>query len=239
MTPLLARQNPSWTFSSKGAISRHDFARQKAPSTRWWNASISASSTDFSIRRSNGIARGAARKPAKPPRPILRQCRSRAAAFHLPGWQHARSQRSDCGDQLRLALALLEELGGGIILYLAQKARRHGRANKMRTYQSQDDGLDPFDANTALGFDDDERDDSIAACMLRMLGRTRIGAHQQSGQAKRSHKGRIASRMPLKAPINADNRRCRSLDFRFEEFLRTRRAHVRLGDKGYPGVDIG
>jgi GTP cyclohydrolase II len=147
------------------------------------------------------------------------------------------SRRCDCGDQLRLALALLEDLGGGIILYLAQEARRLGLANKMRTYQSQDDGLDTFDANTTLGFDDDERDYSIAACMLRMLYRTRIGAHQQSGQAKRSHKGRIeiASRMP----INADNRRYRSLDFRFEEFLRTRRAHVGLGDKGYPGIDIG
>ncbi|HYS91757.1 MAG TPA: hypothetical protein VEN78_43250 [Bradyrhizobium sp.] len=151
------------------------------------------------------------------------------------------SRRCDCGDQLRLALALLEDLGGGIILYLAQEARRLGLANKMRTYQSQDDGLDTFDANTTLGFDDDERDYSIAACMLRMLYRTRIGAHQQSGQAKRFHKGRIeiASRMPLKAPINADNRRYRSLDFRFEEFLRTRRAHVGLGDKGYPGIDIG
>jgi GTP cyclohydrolase II len=151
------------------------------------------------------------------------------------------SRRCDCGDQLRLALALLEDLGGGIILYLAQEARRLGLANKMRTYQSQDDGLDTFDANTTLGFDDDERDYSIAACMLRMLYRTRIGAHERSGQAKRSHKGRIeiASRMPLKAPINADNRRYRSLDFRFEEFLRTRRAHVGLGDKGYPGIDIG
>ena len=151
------------------------------------------------------------------------------------------SRRCDCGDQLRLALALLEDLGGGIILYLAQEARRLGLANKMRTYQSQDDGLDTFDANTTLGFDDEERDYSIAARMLRMLYRTRIGAHQQSGQAKRSHKGRIeiASRMPLKAPINADSRRYRSLDFRFEEFLRTRRAHVGLGDKGYPGIDIG
>jgi hypothetical protein len=44
---------------------------------------------------------------------------------------------------------------------------------------------------------------------------------------------------PLKAPVNADNRRYRSLDFRFEEFLRTRRAHVGPGDKGYPGIDIG
>ena len=43
------------------------------------------------------------------------------------------SRRCDCGDQLRLALALLEDLGGGIILYLAQEARRLGLANKMRT----------------------------------------------------------------------------------------------------------
>src|SRR4029077_4199248 len=30
-----------------------------------------------------------------------------------------------------------------------------------------------------------------------------------------------------------------SLDFRVEELLRTRRAHVGLGDKGCPGIDIG
>ena len=40
----------------------------------------------------------------------------------------------------------------------------------------QDDGLDTFDANTTLGFDDDERDYRITACMLRMLYRTRIDA---------------------------------------------------------------
>jgi hypothetical protein len=33
------------------------------------------------------------------------------------------SRRCDCGDQLRLALALLEDLGGGVILYLAQEGR--------------------------------------------------------------------------------------------------------------------
>ena len=84
------------------------------------------------------------------------------------------SRRCDCGDQLRLALARLEELGGGIILYLAQEGRGLGLANKMRTYQLQDDGLDTFDANTTLGFDDDERDYGIAARMLRMLNCTRI-----------------------------------------------------------------
>ena len=84
------------------------------------------------------------------------------------------SRRCDCGDQLRLALTRLEGLGGGVILYLAQEGRGLGLANKMRTYQLQDDGLDTFDANTTLGFDDDERDYGVAARMLRMLNCTRI-----------------------------------------------------------------
>jgi GTP cyclohydrolase II len=120
------------------------------------------------------------------------------------------SRRCDCGDQLRIALALLEDLGGGVILYLAQEGRGLGLANKMRTYQLQDDGLDTLDANTTLGFDDDERDYGIAARMLRMLNCTRIvlltnNPAKLDGLAKAGIE--IASRMPLEAPINADNRR--------------------------------
>ena len=120
------------------------------------------------------------------------------------------SRRCDCGDQLRLALTRLEDLGGGIILYLAQEGRGLGLANKMRTYQLQDDGLDTFDANTTLGFDDDERDYGIAARMLRMLNCTRI-VLLTNNPAKLDGLTRagieIAGRMPLEAPINADNRR--------------------------------
>jgi GTP cyclohydrolase II len=120
------------------------------------------------------------------------------------------SRRGDCGDQLRLALALLEDLGGGVILYLAQEGRGLGLANKMRTYQLQDHGLDTFDANTTLGFDDDERDYGIAARMLRMLNCTRI-VLLTNNPAKldglTSAGIEIAGRMPLEAPINADNRR--------------------------------
>ena len=54
------------------------------------------------------------------------------------------SRRCDCGDQLKLALARLQEAGGGIILYLAQEGRGVGLANKMRTYKLQDGGLDTW-----------------------------------------------------------------------------------------------
>ncbi len=120
------------------------------------------------------------------------------------------SRRCDCGDQLRLALARLEDLGGGVILYLAQEGRGLGLANKMRTYRLQDEGLDTFDANTTLGFEDDERDYGIAARMLEMLNCARI-VLLTNNPAKldglTSAGIEIAGRMPLEAPVNADNRR--------------------------------
>jgi GTP cyclohydrolase II len=120
------------------------------------------------------------------------------------------SRRCDCGDQLQLAMRRLEDLGGGVVLYLAQEGRGLGLANKMRTYQLQDDGLDTVDANTTLGFDDDERDYGIAARMLQMLNCTRIvlltnNPAKLEGLSKAGIE--IASRMALEAPINADNRR--------------------------------
>jgi GTP cyclohydrolase II len=120
------------------------------------------------------------------------------------------SRRCDCGDQLRLALARLQEAGGGIILYLAQEGRGVGLANKMRTYKLQDAGLDTVDANTTLGFDDDERDYGVAVRMLQMLGCNRVvlltnNPAKLDGLAKAGIE--IAGRMPIETPINADNRR--------------------------------
>ena len=120
------------------------------------------------------------------------------------------SRRCDCGDQLRLAIARLEDIGGGVILYLAQEGRGVGLANKMRTYQLQDDGLDTVDANTTLGFDDDERDYGVAARMLEMLECTRVIllTNNPTKLDRLSKAGiEIVSRMALEAPINADNRR--------------------------------
>jgi len=120
------------------------------------------------------------------------------------------SRRCDCGDQLQLALTRLESLGGGIILYLAQEGRGIGLANKMLAYRLQDAGLDTRDANTMLGFEDDERDYGIAAMMLRTLNCTRI-ILLTNNPAKLDglkHAGiEIAARVPLEAPVNAHNRR--------------------------------
>ena len=80
----------------------------------------------------------------------------------------------------------------------------------MRTYQLQDAGLDTVDANTTLGFDDDERDYGVAVRMLQMLGCTRVmlltnNPAKLDGLSKAGIE--IVGRVPLQAPINADNRR--------------------------------
>jgi GTP cyclohydrolase II len=120
------------------------------------------------------------------------------------------SRRCDCGDQLKLSIKRLEEVGGGVVLYLAQEGRGLGLANKMRTYQMQDDGLDTVDANLTLGFDDDERDYGIAARMLEILNCHRVvlltnNPAKLDGLAESGIE--ITGRMPLEVPINSDNRR--------------------------------
>jgi GTP cyclohydrolase II len=120
------------------------------------------------------------------------------------------SSRCDCGDQLRLATKRLNEEGGGVILYLEQEGRGLGLANKMRAYALQDEGLDTVDANTTLGFDDDERDYGIAARMLQKLGCTSIYLMTNNPAKLDGLTGlgiEVVGRKPLHAPINAHNRR--------------------------------
>jgi len=120
------------------------------------------------------------------------------------------SRRCDCGDQLKLSLARLAETGGGIILYLAQEGRGLGLGNKLRTYQLQEAGLDTVDANTALGFDDDERDYGVAARMLEMLGIRRIVLLTNNPTKVDGLAGlgiEVTGRLPVEAPVNCDNAR--------------------------------
>ncbi|NJE08943.1 bifunctional 3,4-dihydroxy-2-butanone-4-phosphate synthase/GTP cyclohydrolase II [Thermococcus sp. M39] len=83
------------------------------------------------------------------------------------------SLKCDCGSQLANALKMIAQ-DGGILLYLRQEGRGIGLKNKIKAYELQDRGLDTVEANKMLGFNEDERDFSVAYQLLKALGVSKV-----------------------------------------------------------------
>lgn len=118
------------------------------------------------------------------------------------------SLRCDCGFQLEAALKQIAKAGSGVLLYHRQEGRNIGLLNKIRAYALQDQGLDTVEANHQLGFAADERDFTICADMLNLLGIKQIKLLTNNPEKIKvlTQAGiNIAERIPLEVGKNVNN----------------------------------
>jgi 3,4-dihydroxy 2-butanone 4-phosphate synthase/GTP cyclohydrolase II len=84
------------------------------------------------------------------------------------------SLRCDCGDQLHMALDMIQQEGAGALIYLPQEGRGIGLVEKLKAYALQDQGLDTVEANLALGHKADMRDYGVGIQILKDLGLSEV-----------------------------------------------------------------
>lgn len=120
------------------------------------------------------------------------------------------SLRCDCGPQLDLALERIAAQPTGVLVYLRQEGRGIGLGAKIRAYALQDQGLDTYDANVALGYPPDARDYGMAAAILRDLGVTRLRLltnNPDKGRALAAYGISVVEELPHAVTPNPHNHR--------------------------------
>jgi len=117
------------------------------------------------------------------------------------------SLKCDCGPQLNKSLELVAKEGGAVI-YLRQEGRGIGLIEKLRAYNLQDEGMDTFEANEALGHQRDGREFGIAGEILKSLGWFNIRLltnNPEKVQDLETAGVRVAEAIPLEIKANPHN----------------------------------
>lgn len=139
-----------------------------------------------------------------PDRPTLVRAHSQCLTGDAFG-----SLRCDCGEQLHLAMKMIENEGSGVVLYiLNHEGRGIGLANKIKAYGLQDEGCDTVEANCRLGFKPDQRDYGIGAQILAALGIKKIRLITNNPRKFRGLSGyglEIVDRVPIQIPPTEEN----------------------------------
>ena len=118
------------------------------------------------------------------------------------------SKRCDCEEQLHTAMAMVEEEGRGVIVYMRQEGRGIGLVNKLKAYCLQDMGKDTVEANEALGFKADMRDYGIGAQILVDLGLHKIRLLTNNPRKIIGLEGygiEVIERVPIETKPNQEN----------------------------------
>jgi 3,4-dihydroxy 2-butanone 4-phosphate synthase / GTP cyclohydrolase II len=118
------------------------------------------------------------------------------------------SLRCDCGWQLQAAMAMIQERGRGVVVYLDQEGRGIGLLNKLKAYELQDTGADTVEANERLGFKPDLRNYGIGAQILLDLGLRSIRPVTNNPRKLVGLEGyglRVEERVPIIPPATSEN----------------------------------
>ncbi|CAN6849358.1 unnamed protein product [Brassica oleracea] len=143
------------------------------------------------------------------------------------------SARCDCGNQLELAMQLIEKEGRGVVVYLrGHEGRGIGLGHKLRAYNLQDEGHDTVQANLELGLAIDAREYGIGAQMLRDIGVRTMRLMTNNPAKFTGLKGyglAVVGRVPVVTPITNENRR-------YMETKRKKMGHIYISDIDQPLV---